>query len=1295
ENKTMLLDILTDCGINIPQLCNHPSLASHGTCRLCVVEITRKEWNGHSKIVISCLYPAEDGLLVSTRSKNVLNTRRTLLELYLAQHPGSEIIRELACIEGVDSTPFEVSDGGNRCVLCGLCIRACQDNGPGAIATLGRGVEKQVGPNPDGVSDDCTGCRACAHVCPADAIPLQQQNQTLTIWNRNFSIPICSVQPEYCRGCGLCEEVCPFSIPRVSMFKNKVAVSQISQTACLGCGICAGSCPTGAIKQKKTESLTDYEFLFREHDLKGKTIVFACLRSPMPAEAAQDIIRVSCIGSVDIATLLYCIASGANGVALMCRDRLSCPYGRGGELGEKKIAVAKELLALCGLGRGQAALLQPHPGHDGPFNTWREFSIAALQRPSALKSTYVPAGEGIVGMDLALDLVRWLKSCQELKPVLPTSITSLFEDAAEETTAILFLDRLPELDLLLSLILEEPVLLQVLADAAHLLNKKNIPVRCTFAASELEQGTVNKVIAFSPQGILPVPEGTTFTTIDELAGENRQSAEENFSFRISAQLRTRLIDDYAQAEDQFACSTPELYSQYALLLRRGAWQQTLLKQPPLTFSRKELKNEAAHYQNEAGAYRIENHPILSPQVCPIIKFTFNETSVAAKEGEVISSALYAAGITIFGHHHKDGAAQGIYCVNGQCSQCMVIADGKPVKACMTPVRPGMQVQSADDVPALPKITLDAPLVPGLIETAVDVLIIGGGPAGISAAIELGSVGVDVLLIDDKQDLGGKLSLQTHNFFGSVSDCYAGCRGIHIGRILTDTLNKLSTVKVWLNSTVVGVFNDGNFGVSGNGAYKLVKPKRVLFSTGAREKSLAFPGCDLPGVYGAGAFQTLANRDLIRCAAKLFIIGGGNVGLIGAYHALQAGVDVVGLVEALPQCGGYKVHEDKIKRLGVPIWTGHTVLRVEGDNKVERVIIAAVNNHFQPIAGTERSFEVDTVLVAVGLNPVDELLKKSREYNIEVYTAGDAEEIAEASAAIFSGKIIGRKMAQAMGIDLPVPVTWEAFGQLLKHRPGESLPFQPPARDDRIYPLIRCMQEIPCNPCIEACPQKCITMPESILSLPEFGSGCLGCGQCVLACPGLAITVLFNDYDPQKESALLLVPFEFNNDIIPIGQETSTTDMEGNPVGKGKVVAFKESAAQDSRRLLLLEVPFEDRLKVAGFRIRNIDEGNPLPLSLSGSEEPVVCRCERVRKSEIVREIRAGVRDMNQLKALIRTGAGGCNGKTCTDMILKIYKEEGVSLSDITMPTFRPLITEMHLGDFLANDTREGSNNVAP
>jgi len=698
-------------------------------------------------------------------------------------------------------------------------------------------------------------------------------------------------------------------------------------------------------------------------------------------------------------------------------------------------------------------------------------------------------------------------------------------------------------------------------------------------------------------------------------------------------------------------------------------------------------------------HRVKSHPILDPLQGDSIEFVFNGKPLKARKGEVISSALYAEGIQIFGHHEKDNGPQGIFCVNGQCSQCTVIADGRPVKSCMTPVKPGMAVESCEGLPGMGHAAHEKSSHE-VDELEVQVLVVGGGPAGICAAVELGRLGIGVLIIDDKQELGGKLSLQTHNFFGSVADCYAGTRGIDIGRMLAHEAESLPTVKLWLDSTVVGVFNDGRFGVAGGGGYRLVKPECVLIACGAREKTLTFPGCDLPGVYGAGAFQTLVNRDLIRCAEKLFVVGGGNVGLIGAYHALQAGIEGVGLVEALPACGGYKVHEDKIKRLGVPVWTSHTVLRVEGNDRAERVVISAIDDRFKPLPGTERIFDVDTVLIAVGLSPVDELWKKAREYGMKVYAAGDSEEIAEASAAIFSGRITGRRIARDLGMDVPVPSTWESFGDVLKHKPGDAEPFEPSDLKAPVFPLIRCVQEIPCDPCTEVCPQGLISMKGSILSLPTFEGECHGCGRCVLACPGLAIQLVVNDYDPSGEKALVMLPFEFTDSAIPLGRDVVTTGMEGEAVGKGRVVAVRKREDQDRRKLLLVEVPAKDKLKVAGFRVREPkdgaapDEAEKAALEKAAeTDDPIVCRCERVRKSEIVAAVRAGVRDMNQLKAVVRAGMGGCGGKTCTEEVLRIFREEGIDLSEVTLPTDRPLVAEVHLGDFVSRAKGNGDNGA--
>lgn len=678
-------------------------------------------------------------------------------------------------------------------------------------------------------------------------------------------------------------------------------------------------------------------------------------------------------------------------------------------------------------------------------------------------------------------------------------------------------------------------------------------------------------------------------------------------------------------------------------------------------------------------FRLKKHPILNQRRTPAtVPFTFNGDIYFARPGEPVSSALYAAGISVLGHHYKDGGPQGIFCVNGQCSQCNVIVNGALAKSCMTIVEPGMEVKSCEGLPPLPDDNL-VHSFEEIPEINTTVLVIGGGPAGICACIELGKLGVDCIMVDDKPELGGKLSLQTHNFFGNVKDCWAGTRGIDIGFKLERDVRNLSTIDIWLNSTAVGVYYDHKVGIITPEGYKLVNPKVILIATGAREKSLSFVGSSLPGVYGAGAFQTLVNRDLIKAAKRILVVGGGNVGLIGAYHALQAGIDVVGLVEALPQCGGYKVHEDKLRRFGVPVWTSHSIVNAQGYERVEKVTIAQIDKDFQPIPGTEKTFEVDTILIAVGLAPVNELYEKAKLYNMPVYSAGDADEIAEASAAIFSGKITGRKIAQDLGIEVEIPEDWVPLSEILRSKPGKVEVFAIADRKERVFPIIRCVQEIPCNPCSVVCPKSLIKVEPGIMELPKYTEDCLGCGRCVTICPGLAIVLVFNDYDPKGEKSLIMMPFEYDPAVAPPGSMMVTVDLTGNTVGHGKVIAYKKRPEQDRRLLLLLEVPAEDKLKVAGFRVR--EEAEVIAAGQIDDYDPIVCRCERVRKSAIVAEIKSGVRDINQLKVIARNSMGGCGGKTCVDLVMRIFRELGVNPTEVTQPTNRPLVAEIPLGKF--------------
>ncbi len=318
------------------------------------------------------------------------------------------------------------------------------------------------------------------------------------------------------------------------------------------------------------------------------------------------------------------------------------------------------------------------------------------------------------------------------------------------------------------------------------------------------------------------------------------------------------------------------------------------------------------------------------------------------------------------------------------------------------------------------------------EKTVDICVIGGGPAGLQAAIVAKELGGNVLIIDDNPILGGQLSKQTHKFFGSKLH-YCGVRGIDIATILSTRVQDLG-IEVINDATVVGYYDHDILGVLRQDTLFSLKADRYIFATGASENMLAFDNADLPGVYGAGAVQTMMNVYGVVPGKRALVVGSGNIGLIVPYQLLQAGVEVAAIVEIMAKFGGYYVHAAKIKRAGVPIYLKHTVIEAKGKDRVEAAVISEVGDDYTCLLGTEKTIECDMILVAIGLSPLCDLLYHAGcriEYIPElgghvpyhdtnmmtskpnIFVSGDLACIEEASTAMLEGRIAGARAYESI------------------------------------------------------------------------------------------------------------------------------------------------------------------------------------------------------------------------------------------------------------------------------------------
>lgn len=509
----------------------------------------------------------------------------------------------------------------------------------------------------------------------------------------------------------------------------------------------------------------------------------------------------------------------------------------------------------------------------------------------------------------------------------------------------------------------------------------------------------------------------------------------------------------------------------------------------------------------------------------------------------------------------------------------------------------------------------------------ELIVIGAGPAGLSAAIEAAKAGMEVIVFDENARPGGQLFKQIHKFFGS-KEHRAKVRGFKIGEDLLKEA-KEAGVTVELNATVVGLYPEKEVNVKIGNKIKHVKGDAVIIATGASEAVVNFPGWTLPGVIGAGAAQTMMNLHHVQPGEKVLMLGSGNVGLVVSYQLLQAGCEVVALVDAAPKIGGYGVHAAKVSRCGVPFYLSHTIKQVEGTDCVTGVTIAEVDASFHFIPGTEKHFDVDTVCLAVGLNPMSQLAEMAQcqmednpkkagfvpvcdEYGRTsvdgIYVAGDVSGIEEASSAMIEGRIAGVSVAHdfsyvndeefkekvagfetalgslRQGMFAPenrgknIEKTEEGIeiskNLLKKGYLGEEVFTFPGVKKIKgLHPVIECTQNIPCNPCQDACKRGCIKIGEKIISLPDVDENvpCIGCGMCVASCSGQAIFLVNEDVGDGMGTVTM--PYEF----LPLpekGEKGMALSRKGETICEAEVVEVKTAPAFDHTNLLTIKVPSE-------------------------------------------------------------------------------------------------------------------------
>jgi NADPH-dependent 2,4-dienoyl-CoA reductase/sulfur reductase-like enzyme len=266
----------------------------------------------------------------------------------------------------------------------------------------------------------------------------------------------------------------------------------------------------------------------------------------------------------------------------------------------------------------------------------------------------------------------------------------------------------------------------------------------------------------------------------------------------------------------------------------------------------------------------------------------------------------------------------------------------------------------------------------------DLIIIGGGSAGLAAAVSAYENGVrDILILERDKELGGILQQCIHNGFG-VHTFKQELSGPGFAERFINLVHE-NHITYKLNAMVIHMNDNKTLEyVSPDEGYVVVKGGAIILAMGCRERTrgaIAVPGYRPSGVWSAGTAQRYLNMEGFMVGKKIFILGSGDIGLIMARRLTLEGAVVRGVAEIMPYSNGLPRNiKQCLEDFDIPLFLSHTITKIDGLDRVSGVTIAQVDDKMQPIEGTEKTFDVDTVLFSIGLIPENAL---SEEANIEM------------------------------------------------------------------------------------------------------------------------------------------------------------------------------------------------------------------------------------------------------------------------------------------------------------------------